>query len=135
MGKHIREWFASNSFHVVVVPLLFVAIGIIANRLGRRDNDDSPKVNDFAIGTSTILMGIGSVFADLKAKPDDAVTAVGWLAGMIVILMVSINNDRFSSWTRDANGFPTKEKHPWKGVILPGLGALLVFVMYQMSKT
>jgi hypothetical protein len=51
---------ASAGFQVAAVPLVLMLVGVFAKRLGRRDGDESPRRNDWAVGTTVLLMLLGS---------------------------------------------------------------------------
>ena len=123
-------------FHIIGVPLIFVFIGVFANRLGRRDNDDAPKLNDWSVGTTTLLTALGVIAADLPtAKSGGNISSfTGWFVSVLFMLFISIDNDRFRSWQRDSRGLPTHKKHFWWGIVLPVLFSCTIFVAYQYSK-
>lgn len=124
------------AFHVIGIPLIFVLIGVYSNRLGRRDNDDAPKLNDWSVGTTTLLTALGAIASDLPtAKSGGNISSfTGWFASVLFMLFISIDNDRFRSWQRDVKGLPTQKKHLWWGIILPVLFSCTIFVAYQYSK-
>ena len=62
----MNSFFSDPRFHIVGIPILFVIIGVLANRLGRKDNDNSPPQNLWAVGTTLLLMSLGTVFADMR---------------------------------------------------------------------
>ena len=128
---------SSSAFHIVGVPLVFVLIGVFANRLGRHDGDTSPTENDWAVGTTTLLTALGVIAADLSAVNTAKLLAVGgWFIGVLFALFISIDNDRFRSWKRDATGTPLSpgQKHILRGVILPNIFSCVIFIAYQYSK-
>ncbi len=57
---------SSPAFHIIGVPIIFIFIGTYANRLGRRDGDNSPMLNDWAVGTTIILTALGAIASDLS---------------------------------------------------------------------
>src|SRR5688572_3489565 len=67
-------------FHILVVPVILMGLGMLARRLGRRDGDPSPQRNDMAVGTSVLLMSFGAVAADLRNESNiaDVVDLLGW---------------------------------------------------------
>lgn len=132
----IEDLLATSSFHIVGVPLIFVLIGVFANRLGRRDGDKAPSVNDWSVGTTTLLTALGAIAADLpNATPTgDFSSFAGWFSAVLLILFISIDNDRFRSWERNNLGIPTGRKHLWWGVMLPNLLSCAIFIAYQYSK-
>jgi hypothetical protein len=123
---------------IIVLPIVFVAVGIIAKKLGRRDGDDSPHRNDWAVGTAVILMTFGKIAADLVDIPKGETTAPSqifwWLFGLFLALFFFINHDRFASWEKDANGLVTKRKRLILGVIIPDSLSLVIFASYQAWK-
>ena len=81
-------------------------------------------------------MLLGIVLADLRLTGAKAIELSYWLVGVLTMIFISINNDRYSSWDRTAgvvNGAPT-QKHWFWGVILPDSVGLAVFVLYQARK-
>ena len=126
---------SSPIFHVIGVPLIFVLIGVFANRLGRRNNEDEPEINDWAVGTTILLTLLGTIAADLPLKNGgDYAAFSGWFTSVLVTLFISIDNDRFRSWERDISGQPTKRKHLYWGVIIPIVLCTIIFIAYQYSK-
>lgn len=126
---------ASPWFQVIGLPLALMIIGVMARRLGRRDGDDSPRRNDWAVGTTVLLMALGAVVADLRSFPDQTSILLGWLAGILCATFVFLEHDRSRSWVRDPiNGLPTKDKRVWVGIIIPDVLCLAVFVFYQARK-
>lgn len=118
------------------VPLALMLVGLLARRLGRRDGDVTPWWNDLALGTAILLMLLGIALADLRVAGARIIELSFWLTGVLMMIFISINNDRYSSWNRDrgvVNGAPT-EKHWFWGVILPDGISLAVFVLYQLRK-
>ena len=123
-------------FHVLGVPLFLMFVGVLANRLGRADGDDTPKINDLAVGTLVLLTALGVVAGSLTQtqSSQDVLTATGWLVLILFVLFASIDNDRYRSWHKDANGKVTKRKHWFWGIILPDLLSFVILIMYQLSK-
>jgi len=118
------------------VPLALLLAGMLARKLGRRDGDATPGWNDWALSTAILLMLLGIVLADLRLTTAKAPELSYWLAGVLTMILISINNDRYSSWNRSrgiVNGAPT-EKHWFWGVILPDTVGLAVFALYQARK-
>src|SRR2546426_387446 len=116
MGKFL----SSPIFHTFLVPLLFVFAGALANRLGRRDSDDTPIRNVWAVGTTVLLMTVGTVIADVKnAAQGQVLSFVGWFIVVLVLMLASVDNDRYKSWSRDNEKKPTKEKDLFWGIWLP----------------
>jgi hypothetical protein len=127
---------SSSNFHIVGVPLIFVLIGVFANRLGRRDGDDAPQLNDWSVGTTTLLTALGAIAADLPTAKTggDFSNFAGWFTGVLFVLFISLDNDRFRSWRRNNKGIPSNCKHLWWGVIFPNLFSCVIFIAYQYSK-
>jgi hypothetical protein len=125
----------SAFFQVTIVPLLLMVIGMEARRLGRRDGDDSPRRNDWAVGTTLLLMLLGTVLGDLRTAQGSTGDLLMWLIGVLCMAFVSVEHDRFKSWVRDAAGIPTREKRLWMGVAGPTFLSFVVFVAYQYWKT
>jgi MFS family permease len=123
-------------FHVIGIPIIFVFIGVFANRLGRRSNDESPMKNDWAIATTVLLMALGAIAADLRQTTTGAVAlnSVGWAFLILFFVFVSIDHDRYRSWESDNNGEQSNSKRTLTGIILPDLLSLTIFVVYQLSK-
>ena len=127
---------------VICLPLLFAAIGVLAKRLGRRDGDDSPLRNDWAVGTSVSLMTFGKIASDLLDLLASAVvpttgytSEIGWwLFGMVCAIFFLIHQDRFNSWCKGPNGTLDKRKHLFRGVLLPDLVSIVIFACYQARK-
>ncbi len=125
---------------VIILPILFVVIGMLAKRLGRKDGDDSPRINDWAVSTSIILMTFGKIAADLvefegKTNPNvQTHNPVWWLFGVLLTIFISIEHDRFRSWKKDENGLITKEKSLFVGIILPNFASIMVFISYHLYK-
>jgi hypothetical protein len=111
----MQDLLAAPSFHIIGVPLIFVLIGVFANRLGRRDGDDAPKLNEWSVGTTTLLTALGAIAADLPTAQagGDVLSFAGWFTGVLFMLFIPIDNDRFRSWRRDVKGLPTGHKHLW----------------------
>jgi hypothetical protein len=138
LGLTSDQW-----LQIVLLPLIFAAVGVIAKRLGRRDGDDSPFRNDWAIGTGVILMTFGKVAADLmeykaNAAPNNlppiASEIFWWLFGMLLALFFFINHDRFGSWNKDATGTVMRSKRMLVGVVMPDIISVLIFASYQARK-
>ncbi|MGK7895162.1 MAG: hypothetical protein AB4372_16445 [Xenococcus sp. (in: cyanobacteria)] len=64
----MQQILASKTFHIIGIPLIFIFIGVFINRRGRRDGDDAPKINDWAVGTITLLTALGGIAADLSTQ-------------------------------------------------------------------
>ena len=115
----------------VFTALCPVPISALARRLGRRDGDQSPGRNDWAVSTAVLLMIVGAV---LKAFGSGQNVSVYWFVGGLVLLLLSIDHDRRYSWVRDNNGRPTENKAILLGIVIPVLLALLIFLLY-LSET
>lgn len=130
-----KDLFFSPFFQAIIIPLVFVLIGINANRLGRRDGDDAPKINDFAVGTTVFLTMLGTISSDFYTVQEGNLQLIaGWLPANICFLFISIDNDRNNSWKKDQQGLPTEHKHIIRGVIIPLLISLIIFGYYQYTK-
>lgn len=130
-----RNLFFSPFFQAIAIPLAFVLIGVYANKLGRRDGDRAPKINDFAVGTTVFLTMLGAISSDLYTiQKGNIELLAGWLPTNICLLFISLDNDRNDSWKKDRQGLPTEHKHIIRGVILPTLLSLVVFGYYQYTK-
>ena len=135
----MQQILASKTFHIIGIPLIFIFIGVFINRLGRRDGDNTPKINDWAVGTITLLTALGGIAADLSTQAiakseEDILPLVGWFILVFFALIISIDNDRYRSWKRNNRGFSTNRKHILWGVIFPILLSGSIFVAYQYSK-
>lgn len=125
---------------VVGLPIVFAIIGVFAKKLGKRDGDDSPHVNDWAVSTSVLMMTFGKVAADCAEFQSAIERKAGgenvfwWLIGILLSIFISIEHDRFRSWKKDKNNVVLKEKKLLVGVIIPNLLSVLVFVSYQLNK-
>ncbi len=129
----MKQILSNPAFHIFGVPIIFVIIGALANRLGRRDGDTSPLKNLWAVGTIVFLMSLGSVAADIRSAPaTDLLSYLGWIIVFIVLVLVSVDHDRYGSWVR-TNGEPTDEKHTFWGIILPNLLSVSIFAVYRMT--
>ncbi len=127
---------AQSWFHIFCVPILFVLIGAVATSLGRRDGDSSPRKNDWAVGTITLLMTLGTIASDLytyRKDTEKVSDSLGWLIVILLPVLLSIKNDRFTSWEKDSSGSPTNSKHIIWGIILPNLIAVFFFALYRYS--
>lgn len=50
----------------VAIPIILLIIGILAKSLSRRDGDESSKWNDWAVGTTTLLMMFSVLLNDIR---------------------------------------------------------------------
>jgi cytochrome c biogenesis factor len=108
---------ASPWFHVAVVPLVLMLVGVFAKRLGRRDGDDSSRRNDWAVGTTVLLMLLGTILGDIRTAQGQILEPVTWLIGVLFTVFISIDHDRFRSWELDPQGNPLRDKRMFIGVI------------------
>jgi hypothetical protein len=115
------------------IPVMLLIVGVVARRLGRRDGDPSPRANDWAVGTTLLLMVLGTIVGDLRTQTK-ILELLGWLIGVLFTIFLSIDHDRYRSWVRDANGIPTTDKRLFWGVIAPDVLCLVVFAAYQAWK-
>jgi len=116
----------------IVTPLIFVTVGIYANRLGRKDGDDTPKINYFAVGTSVFIMSLATILADIHVNEEGGVEgSFGWIVIYLLCIFVSIDLDRYSSWGRCDQGLPTNKKHLWRGVVFPNALGVFAFCLYR----
>jgi hypothetical protein len=126
---------ASGWFQVGVIPIALMIIGVFANRFGRRDGDDSPRINDWAVNTTILLMVLGTILGDIGSTLSQLPEQLGWLIGVLFAAFVSLDHDRFRSWERDtATGLPLKNKRLFVGVIWPDIFSLLIFGLFQAQK-
>lgn len=115
-----------------VIPLVFVAIGVFANRLGRQDGDSTPRINYFAVGTTVFIMSLATILAEVKITSLGALEGnFGWISIYLLCVFVSIDIDRYSSWKRCSAGLPTNEKHLWRGIVLPNALGIAAFCLYR----
>lgn len=130
---------SSQCFQIAGIPLFLLFIGVLARRLGRRDGDDSPRLNDWAVGTSVLLMAFSAAINDFRnisqTNQNALVNHLEFLVAMIFCVYLSIDHDRYRSWVRDNNGMPTKKKRLWNGIVFHNLGCIFVFGVYQAYKT
>jgi hypothetical protein len=124
-----------------VLPVLFLIVGVLARRLGRRDGDDTPRPNDWAAATSVLLMNLGKVSGDLieavrkKSSVDDTLNIMWWILGLGCMTFFSISRDRYDSWVV-ADEFDKRRrfKRFWGGIVIPNAIAVLIFGVYQYGK-
>ncbi len=125
---------SNNLFHALAMPVLFVLVGVLANRLGRRDGDNSPMRNVWAVGTTVFLISLGAVAADIRnAISTDLNKYLGWFIIFIVLLFLSLDHDRYRSWQRDQTGNPTNIKRLFWGIFLPNFVSILSFAIYRIT--
>src|SRR5215211_7503176 len=105
-GTPAVEWFSNmvqaSWFQAIAPPIAFVLIGMYAKRLGRREGDDSPLRNDWAVSTTVLLMTFAKVITDLlsysTASQVEGIVVlygVAWIVGLFFAVVASINIDRF----------------------------------------
>lgn len=128
---------ANKWTHIIAIPLFLLFIGVLARRLGRRDGDTSPRLNDLAVGTSILLMAFSALITDFRNvdTPEASTNQLLILIGVMFSTFISIDHDRYKSWERDCEGLPTNKKKLWNGIVLPNLASLLIFVCYQAYKS
>ena len=118
----------------VATPIVFVIVGVLANRLGRKDGDNTPLVNYFAAGTTVLMMSLATIFGDVHINSSGSVDGhFGWMLLFLLLIFISIDIDRYSSWERDCNGYPTNRKNLFKGVLLPNFVGILAFIIYRFA--
>ena len=118
----------------VLIPMIFVGVGVCAARLGRRDGDSSPQINSFAVGTTVAIMCLSTAIVSLFDAPlGQREHLLWWVVGFIVLAFWSIDRDRYASWDRDQFGKPTETKHLWRGVIMPILVTTGLYAAFHMS--
>ena len=121
-------------FQIAAVPLILMIVGVLARRLGRRDGDDSTGRNDWAVGSTLLLMALGTILGDLRDTPAHLSDLPWWLSGVLLAAFISLDHDRFRSWERDSAGLPTKNKRIFIGIIMPDALCFVVFASYQAHK-
>ncbi len=129
----LGDIFSRDSFHFIVVPLLFIIVGLTVSVLSKHSKETTHPRNYLAIGTTTLLMTLGLVFGDLYSNTDENVSGeiVNWILIIIVILLSSASNDRYTSWVLDNNKNPVK-KAIFMGIIFPNLVSVVVLVYYRL---
>jgi hypothetical protein len=134
--KMLNHIISSRVFNIAGIPILLLFIGVFARRLGRRDGDDSPRLNDWAVGTPILLMVFSTILSDLRniTNPNDIPDHLMIFIGIMFTAFMSIDHDRYRPWKRDNNGFPLKEKNLFHGIILPNFVCVSVFGLYQAYK-
>ena len=133
----VADFVQSLPFQILVLPVILLLIGVFAKRLGKRDGDDSPGLNDWAVSTTVLLMTFSKVSADIPLVSQDLrelTETIFWLFGILFVIFLSIDHDRFRSWVKDATGHPTKDKRLFIGVLWPDVLSILVFSAYQTEK-
>ena len=109
---------------------------MIARRLGRRDGDDSCQLNDWAVGTSVLLMAFSVILSDLRNinNLSNIADHLTYVIGILCVIFLSIDHDRYRSWERDTKGLPINKKKIWLGIVFPNLACVSVFGIYQAYK-
>jgi hypothetical protein len=92
-------------------------------------------LNDWAVGTTLLLMVLGTILGDIGTARDRLPDLLGWLIGVLFAAFLSLNHDRFNSWERDqTTGRPGNRKRLFVGIIVPDILCLLIFGMFQAQK-
>jgi membrane protein YdbS with pleckstrin-like domain len=123
---------ATPQFRIWCIPIIFVLVGAYAKRLGRRDGDNSPWWENWAVATSTLLMTVGTIVADIQRQTANSRELVAWLVGVLLFVFVSVEHERFRSWRLDGSGVAIRK--PIVGVLIPDMVSVVIFVAYQASK-
>lgn len=125
----------SREFQIIGAPICFSFIGIYSRKLGRRDGDDTPKQNDWALSTTILLMCVSVILTDVKSISTNLTDSIAWLALFLVMIFASLSHDRYNSWVRDkTTKLPTKHKSWFLGIILPNLISIALYASYQYNK-
>jgi len=82
-------------------------------------------------------MSLGTAISDIaKLESDkDGSNILAWIIIFFVLVMVSLNVDRYRSWEIDDSGTRTNTKRMWVGVIIPNVCSLLVYMAYSLAVT
>lgn len=136
----IHNALASPAFKIFAIPVIFLILGVLSNRVGRRDGDTTPRQNDWAVGTKTLLMTLSKIASDLEGSTSTTnPELIAWLVGIFFFLFISVDHDRFRSWelarTLGTAQQATDKKDIFLGVILPDVVALGLFISYQYEQT
>lgn len=116
----------------IATPLVFIGVGIYANRLGRKDGDDTPGINFFAVGSSVLIMSLATILADIHINVAGNLEGnFGWIIFYMLFIFVSVDVDRYSSWERCEQGNPTNKKHWMRGVVVPNTLGVIAFCLYR----
>ncbi|HLM66910.1 MAG TPA: hypothetical protein VK358_05240 [Longimicrobium sp.] len=128
--------FANPWIQLLGIPVILCLVGMYARRLGRRDGDDSPRRNDWAIATTLLFMTFGIVVSDIRQAPagTDVSAMLTWLLFTLVAIFVSVDVDRTHSWEVDEQGVKTTTKRLGRGIILPDVMSLALYCVYQSQK-
>jgi hypothetical protein len=130
----LHSLITSRVFQVLGVPITFMLIGVFAKRLGRRDGDSAPRRNDWAVATTILLMTLGVITGDLlRVTPGKTADLTAWLVGILLVIFISIDHDRYRSWVSTAST-TTDTKRMLMGIVLPDIAAIFVFAAYQYDK-
>ncbi len=135
---------------VLLIPLLFVGIGVCARLLGRYDGNPSPKRENFAVATPMLLMTFSTIVADLVQLANNAsapgsglIPTVTWLVAVFFLLFAYLTFERYLCFTvedtstntgTNANMAPRTVRRPIVGILVPDLVSLGVFIAYQATK-
>lgn len=128
----LSEFFSNPAFRVLGIPTIFVVVGVYANRLALRDGDDRSWTESWVICTSTLLMTIGTIVADMQQPGASTNELIAWLVAALCFIFASVEHERFRSWRINDDGIPVRR--PVVGVLIPALASLAFFVAYQSTK-
>lgn len=117
---------------MLIVPSALLIVGVLCRRLGRRDGDEPPGRNDWAVATAIFLMLLATVVRDIQAGKIPPDYEMPLVIGTFVCALASTDYDRRVSWIRDANGKPTDRKRMLVGILLPDGLSLALFAFYQL---
>ena len=129
----MESFLLSSWYSNIVLPILFVILGVLANRLGRQDNDVNPKRNLWAVGTPVLLMSLGTLLSEIGKSESNIQAHSIWLTIFLFLLFLSIDIDRYGSWVRDEEGNPTNYKKVFTGIICPDIISVIAFYIYRIS--
>jgi hypothetical protein len=122
-------------FAVLLVPLGFACVGMLAKLLSRPDGTPSPIRDDFAVGISMMLMTFSTIVADLlsaaRALAPPALSSVVWLVGVVILLFALLSFERYFFWEVAPGG---KRRRLLVGIVLPDAATLAIFIAYQATK-
>jgi hypothetical protein len=93
-----------------------------------------PRINDLAVGTTLLLMLLGTIVGDLRTAETKTQELLCSLVIVLACIFVSMDHDRYRSWIRDAAGLPTTDKRLFVGVVGPDLACFAVFAAYQAMR-
>lgn len=132
----MNDPFANAWVQLLGYPVMLTLVGMYTRRLGRREGDRTPRRNDWALGTTLLIMTFGVVVSDIRAAEPgvDVTPALGWLLMTMLGLFVSVDLDREYSWQRERGGSRTEAKDLLVGIIGPNTIALLLYAAYQYQK-